>query len=254
MGQALFVIGPAGSGKTTFCKNLFSYGSNIGRSFKIINLDPANIDDQFTYYADIREFITVEDVQESTDLGPNGSLLLALQEMSENLEELELDSFQEDFLVFDCPGQIELFIHSEILSNIINYTKKYLKTTVLYLMDSFFLIDPYKYVFGYLTAYISTVKFQVPRLNVLTKLDLLEENVDIDSLRENVKEALLKNEDKYGKMALRIFDFLDENENVSFMKVDWEDEESLFEFIHSIDTLTEYWEDTETKINYPEEE
>lgn len=253
MGQALFIIGPAGSGKTTFCKNLYTYGTMINRTFKVINLDPANINDDFNYYSDIREYITVDEVQENTDLGPNGSLLLSLQEMYDNIEELKLDSFTDDFLVFDCPGQIELFLHSDILNDIINYTNKYMKSVVVYLMDSFFLIDSYKFIFGYLTAYISSVKFNVPRLNVITKLDLIEENIDLDMIHEQVKNELLSKKDKYGKLALRIYDFLEENESINFIKMNWDDEDVLNDFLYSIDMLTEYCEDNETKTNYPED-
>ncbi len=40
-GAAIFVMGPAGSGKSTFCSALVSYCAGLGRMAHLINLDPA---------------------------------------------------------------------------------------------------------------------------------------------------------------------------------------------------------------------
>ncbi|RVD92046.1 ATP binding [Tubulinosema ratisbonensis] len=253
MGQALFVIGPAGSGKTTFCKNLTNHGKFINRSFKVINLDPANIFDDFHYYSDIREFITVDEVQENTDLGPNTSLLYALKEMYDNIEELELDTFQEDFLVFDCPGQIELFSHSEIINDILNYVSKFMKCSVIFVLDCFFISDPFKFVLGNMTGYLTALNFNVPRLNVLTKLDLFGKSIDVSEIGEIVKKNIFTKNKKYNGATLKMLEFLEENHSIDYFNLFWDDEESLHEFIYAIDTLTEYCEDAEPRINYPEE-
>ncbi|PKI58014.1 hypothetical protein CRG98_021594 [Punica granatum] len=41
MGYAQLVIGPAGSGKSTYCSSLYQHCQTIGRNIHIINLDPA---------------------------------------------------------------------------------------------------------------------------------------------------------------------------------------------------------------------
>ena len=41
------IIGPAGSGKTTYCKFLQGHASSIKRNIKIINLDPAAENNQY---------------------------------------------------------------------------------------------------------------------------------------------------------------------------------------------------------------
>lgn len=253
MGQALFIVGPAGSGKTTFCKNLTTHGTYINRSFKIINLDPANIFTDFHYHSDIREFITVDDVQEHTDLGPNSSLLFAFKEMYDNIEDLELEYFKEDFLVFDCPGQIELFCHSEIINDILGYVSKFMKCTIVFVMDCFFINDPFKFVLGNMTGYLTSQNFNVPRLNVLTKLDLYDKEIDVSQIGEIIKRGLMNKNKKYSDTILKMFDFLEENHSLDFINLFWDDEDSLNEFIYAIDTLTEYYEDAEPKDNFPEE-
>lgn len=54
------------------------------------------------------------------NLGPNGGVLYAMEELEENFEWLEqgLRGLGEDYVVFDCPGQAELFTHHTSLRNI----------------------------------------------------------------------------------------------------------------------------------------
>jgi GTPase SAR1 family protein len=69
------VIGPPGSGKTTYCNGMSQFLQLIGRKTAVINLDPAN--DQLPYECavNIEELIKLEDVMAQYDLGPNGGAL-----------------------------------------------------------------------------------------------------------------------------------------------------------------------------------
>lgn len=56
-------------------------------------------------------------------LGPNGALLYTMSYLSENLEWFsdQLDDFgDEDYLILDCPGQIELYTHIPIMKTLIH--------------------------------------------------------------------------------------------------------------------------------------
>jgi GTPase SAR1 family protein len=57
---------------------------------------------------------------EEDDLGPNGAVLYALEELEHNMEWLEagLSELGEDYVLFDCPGQVELYTHHSSLRNI----------------------------------------------------------------------------------------------------------------------------------------
>ena len=249
MGHALFVVGPAGSGKTTFCRNLVEYGAGVGRSFKLVNLDPANIDESLPYTLDIREHITLEDVLENTDLGPNAGLILALRELCDNIQEFETESLQNDYLVFDCPGQLELFTHSDVICDIAAYVRKYAKTVVAYLMESPFLLDANKYLHGCLTALITMSKFAMPHINIFTKMDLADPSRDLLEMQEGIID-MLEIEDEHKKLTLKIYEFLEENGMLSFKPLNWDDENSIFNVLYEIDTLTNYWEDTEPKESH----
>lgn len=41
MRYAQFIIGPAGSGKSTYCKTIQDHATNDNRVIEIVNLDPA---------------------------------------------------------------------------------------------------------------------------------------------------------------------------------------------------------------------
>lgn len=57
---------------------------------------------------------------EEDSLGPNGAVLYALEELENNIEWLEegLAELGEDYVLFDCPGQVELYTHHSSLRNI----------------------------------------------------------------------------------------------------------------------------------------
>ncbi|CAN0409725.1 unnamed protein product, partial [Scytosiphon promiscuus] len=56
------VVGPPGSGKTTYCLGMHQYMKAIGRETAVINLDPANHGEGLPYAAavDIQELVSVE--------------------------------------------------------------------------------------------------------------------------------------------------------------------------------------------------
>lgn len=117
---AQLVIGPPGSGKSTYCDGMHQLLNAIGRKTHVVNLDPAN--DHVSYEAslDVRSLIALEEVMEAEELGPNGGVLYALEELENNMEWLEggLSVIGDDYILFDCPGQVELFTHHNSLRNV----------------------------------------------------------------------------------------------------------------------------------------
>lgn len=89
------VVGPPGSGKTTYCDGMQQFLGALGRDTAVVNLDPANETYEYVDYApvlppsravmlpgggngsyecavDISDLISVQDVMEELELGPNG--------------------------------------------------------------------------------------------------------------------------------------------------------------------------------------
>ena len=109
-----------GSGKTTLCDGMQQFLGAIGRKCSVVNLDPANDHVSYPCALDVRDLVTLEDVMEKEELGPNGGVLYALEELEENWEWLEdgLKELGQDYVLFDCPGQVELFTHHDSLRRI----------------------------------------------------------------------------------------------------------------------------------------
>ena len=58
------VIGPPGSGKSTYCHKMFEFYKQLGRNCAIVNLDPANENMNYQPEIDVMNLITVEDAME----------------------------------------------------------------------------------------------------------------------------------------------------------------------------------------------
>ena len=94
--------------------------SAIGRKCSVVNLDPANEHTSYPCGLDVRTLVTLEEIMADDQLGPNGGVLYALEEVEHNMDWLadSLKKLGEDYVLFDCPGQVELFTHHSSLRNI----------------------------------------------------------------------------------------------------------------------------------------
>lgn len=117
---AQLVIGPPGSGKSTYCDGMQQFMAAIERPCSVVNLDPANDRAAYRPALDVRDLVTIDEIMEQEALGPNGGVLYALEELEQNFEWLQagLAELGDDYILFDCPGQVELFTHHSSLRNI----------------------------------------------------------------------------------------------------------------------------------------
>ena len=66
------VIGPPGSGKTTYCAGVQQFLELLGRKVAVVNLDPANAALPYPVAVDVSDLVALENVQQEMKLGPNG--------------------------------------------------------------------------------------------------------------------------------------------------------------------------------------
>lgn len=55
----------------------------------MVNLDPANDKTSYPAAVDVRNLITIDEIMSNEELGPNGGVLYALEELEHNFEWLE---------------------------------------------------------------------------------------------------------------------------------------------------------------------
>ncbi|KAG7192213.1 uncharacterized protein KQ657_001931 [Scheffersomyces spartinae] len=172
------VIGPPGSGKSTYCYGMHQFLNALGRKNAIINLDPANDHLQYPCALDIREFITLEDVMTETNLGPNGGLMYAMELLRESANEfidkvVDICLKQRNYVLFDCPGQVELFTHDNSLGWIFRKLNKQLRLCVVQLIDVNYLMPASNYISVLLLALRAMLQLDLPQVNVLSKIDMV---------------------------------------------------------------------------------
>lgn len=74
-----------------------------------------------------------------------------------------------------CTGQIELYSHIPVMRQIVNALQTWdFRLCGVFLVDAQFLTDTTKFFSGILAALSAMVQLEVPHINVLSKLDLLD--------------------------------------------------------------------------------
>lgn len=125
MRTLILPIGPPGAGKSTLTNALQQFLTAIARPCSTANLDPANDNIPYSAAFDVRDLVSVEDVMEREELGPNGGVLWAMEEVEANFDWLEQQLEEcEETIVLDPPGQAELYVHHMALPRILQRLEK----------------------------------------------------------------------------------------------------------------------------------
>ncbi|KAL6749512.1 GPN-loop GTPase [Haematococcus lacustris] len=259
---AQLVIGPAGCGKSTYCDTLYQHCQAIGRTIHIVNLDPAAEHFAYPVSLDVRDLVTLEDVMEEMELGPNGGLLYCMEYLEDNLHEWlgeELQGYgDDDYLMFDCPGQIELYSHLSIFKTFVDFLRNDgWSVCAVYCLDAHFVTDVSKFIAGALQALSAMVKLELPHVNILTKMDICESKAEIEDFLFPEPRLLLDRLStttgpRFAALNSAVGALLDEFSLVSFVPLDVTDEDSIAEVLYNIDTAIQYGEDAEVKVREQE--
>ncbi|ORD98721.1 GPN3 [Hepatospora eriocheir] len=229
----ILVFGAAGAGKTTFCKKM-----KESLNYKLINIDPAqeSQSNNITYDHDIVDYITVDEVMNEMDFGPNGGLFECLRQMVEALNEPSdfMNSLiEDDIYVVDCPGQIELFLHSEVMIDLIEFFKsKTQNILITYLIESSNFEND-KILYSSLCSSISLSRFYLPVINILSKADQLKEEIDFDRIY-SIEEFIKGKKTKFIQTCI---DFVDMNGYGSYLPLNWTEPSSINLLSSQIDII-----------------
>lgn len=159
------------------------------RHIHVANLDPAAEVFEYEPTFDVRDLISVPDVMEELGLGPNGGLLYCMEYLLENSDWLrdELETFgDDDCLLLDCPGQLELYTHAPMMRLVIDRMRSWGfegSMVSVFCVDAAFLIDAAKFLSGSLLSLSAMIALELPHVNVLTKCDLMPPE-DVDRILE----------------------------------------------------------------------
>lgn len=278
-------MGPAGAGKTTFCNALIQHLQNSRRSCFYVNLDPAAETFSYEPDLDIRDLITLEDVMEELGLGPNGGLMYCFEFLMQNLDFLNeaLDPLSEEYLIiFDMPGQIELYTHVPLLPKLVQYLSRAgplnISLCATYLLESTFVVDKAKFFAGTLSAMSAMILLEMPHVNILTKMDQVKgmvakkelkrfTSVDVQLLDEGPAEIEEANPSSdplasdavlsggsFKRLNRAVAQLIDDFSMVSFLKLDVQDEDSVGSVLSYIDDAIQFHEAQEPREPADEQE
>jgi GPN-loop GTPase len=204
----------------------------------------------------------------------------------ENLDFLTeaLDSLTEEYLIiFDMPGQIELYTHVPILPALVRFLTRAgnldIRLAAAYLLEATFVVDRAKFFAGTLSAMSAMVMLEVPHVNILSKMDLVKDQVRKKDLKRFITPDASLLDDDPAEVARRkaegkVVDDDDGNlqdtdtvmkgagfrrlnravagliENfsmVSFLKLDVQDEDSVGGILSYIDDCIQFHEAQEPR-------
>ncbi|XP_048882113.1 GPN-loop GTPase 2 [Brienomyrus brachyistius] len=248
------VIGPPGSGKTTYCLGMRDFLGKLGRKVAVVNLDPANEALPYTCAVDISELVTLEDVMEGLKLGPNGGLLYCMEYLEANLDWLEdkLRLHRDCYFLFDCPGQVELYTHQSSVKNIFAQLEKWnFRLTAVHLVDSHYCADPAKFISVLCTSLSTMLHVELPHVNVLSKMDLIEqygklafnldfytEVLDLSYLLEHLaSDPFFK---KFLRLNEKLAEVIQDYGLVSFVPLNVQDKSSMTQVLRTVDKANGY--------------
>merc|ERR1719235_42658 len=201
---------------------------------------------------------------EEMELGPNGGLIFAMEYIVDNLQWLtdQLETYgDDDYFLFDCPGQIELYSHLPVMRTIVDSLQNQTGFRIcgVYCIDIMFLEDAAKALSGGLAALTAMVNLELPHINVLTKCDLLkdgeEDKEELEKYIEGDTEAIVSElkqtmHPRYRKLNEAMGQLLDEYSLVSFVTLNREDEDSIEAVLAHVNNCIQYGENLEPTGRY----
>jgi hypothetical protein len=218
-------------------------------------------------------------------LGPNGGLIYCFEFLMENLDFLSeaLDSLTEEYLIiFDMPGQIELYTHIPILPTLVKFLTQPgaldIRLCAAYLLESTFVVDRAKYFAGTLSAMSAMIMLEVPHINILSKMDLVKDQlrkkdfkrfitpdttlldddpadaaqkkagVNVDGHDADPKDSgALMSGASFKRLNTAVAGLIESFSMVSYLKLDCTDEDSVGAILSYIDDCIQYHEAQEPK-------
>ncbi|MGZ5489279.1 MAG: ATP/GTP-binding protein [Nitrososphaeraceae archaeon] len=177
--KAIYITGTAGSGKSLLTSNLLQWYIDHGNSPITLNLDPAVSELPYIPDVDIRDHIDINNIIETYGLGPNGAIIMSHDLIGTKIQDiqLEVDELNPDYILIDTPGQIELFAYRSSGNYFISNFQADSKVNI-FIMDGVLVSSPINFVSLSLLSASINLRLKTSQINVLSKRDLIIDNLE----------------------------------------------------------------------------
>ena len=171
----VFVVGTAGAGKSSLVTAFQRWARFLEVDVLTINLDPGAERVHYDPEFDVRDLVSLSDVMDEYDLGPNGAQILAADLVASQAEDVfeEIDGISGDIMIVDTPGQVELFAFREASSHLVDVIGQG-RACLVFLFDPMLSQTPSGFVSQMLLSSIVHFRLGLPTANFLSKSDLLD--------------------------------------------------------------------------------
>jgi GPN-loop GTPase len=195
--KAIYITGTAGSGKSLLTSNLLQWYIDHDNFPIAINLDPAVSELPYLPDVDIREHIDINNIIDTYGLGPNGSIIMSYDLIGTKIQDiqLEVNELNPDYILIDTPGQIELFAYRSSGNYFISNFQADDKASI-FIMDGVLVSSPINFVSLSLLSASINLRLKTSQINVLSKRDLILDNLENILDWAHSDTALLKALDK----------------------------------------------------------
>lgn len=188
-GIFLYFVGAAGSGKSTLTHGFKLWMDRMGYDAATVNLDPGVEHLPYSPDIDVREWFVLSEVMEQYSLGPNAAQIVAADMIALRTGEIKVlvDEINSDYFLVDTPGQMELFTFRECSGVIIKALNEE-RSAIVFLYDPMLSTTPSNFVSQVMLGSTTQFRFYVPSINILSKVDILEEE-QLDKILEWSKNS-----------------------------------------------------------------
>jgi hypothetical protein len=172
------------------------------------------------------------------------------------LEERINDYGENTYFIFDCPGQLELYSHYNIIKLLAIHLKRIgINVCSVFCLDSTFLQEQSKFVSGSVLSLASMIQLELPHMTILTKCDLIEDksilddinNLDPKDIAAEINPYMGK---KMEKLNEALVSLLENFSLVEFFPLDYTNEDMVNAILYHSDSILQYYENQEPKEDY----
>lgn len=184
-------------------------------------------------------------------------IILIYRYLIENIKWLEdkLGDVDDDYIIFDCPGQIELYTHMTVMRQLITTLRNlHFHICGVFLIDVQFMIDASKFLSGTLAALSVMINLEIPHISILSKMDLLSKSARkiLDNYIDPDPNSLLADtgdtwNEKYRSLTESLGKIIADYSLVHFLPLNIMDEENIADIKLTIDSTIQYGDDEDVK-------
>mmetsp|Transcript_18097 Transcript_18097/g.37702 ORF Transcript_18097/g.37702 Transcript_18097/m.37702 type:complete len:242 (-) Transcript_18097:5-730(-) len=156
------------------------------------------------------------------------------------------------YVILDCPGQVELYTHHEVMTKLTQQLVKALdlRLVAVHLIDSTLCVDVHRYISAVLLSLAAMMQMELAHINVLTKIDLVMDHTDdltfrldyyagVQDLSHLLRTLHTNNHPlsiKFGEFNKLLAELIEDYGLVSFEPLDIQDKECAMRVLSRCDT------------------